>query len=166
MKLEIDLVPSTAWYSNLRTKIPKPEWDRLRKQCYADYGHKCGICGASGRLNCHEIWEYGPNYIQTLKGFIALCDDCHMIKHMGFAGIQAAEGKLDMERLIAHFMRVNGVDRKAFDRHEKEAFALWSERSEHQWKTDLSRWSNLVTPSSDSKPSARKDGIKWYFPSS
>jgi hypothetical protein len=58
MRLEIDLVPSTAWYSNLRNKIPLKEWDRIRKKSYLDADHKCAICGAEGRLNCHEIWEY------------------------------------------------------------------------------------------------------------
>ncbi|MDF1534223.1 MAG: hypothetical protein P1P69_06945 [Methanosarcinaceae archaeon] len=58
MRLEIDLVPSTAWYSNLRTNISKNKWDKIRKQSYADANHKCAICGADGRLNCHEIWEY------------------------------------------------------------------------------------------------------------
>ena len=58
MKLEIDLVPSTAWYSNLRKKVSQKDWDRIRKQSYADANHKCTICGAEGRLNCHEIWKY------------------------------------------------------------------------------------------------------------
>ena len=39
MKLEIDLVPSTAWYSNLRKKVSQKDWDRIRKQSYADANH-------------------------------------------------------------------------------------------------------------------------------
>lgn len=147
MKLEIDLVPSTAWYSNLRTKISKKEWDKIRKKCYAKVRQKCAICGAIGRLNCHEIWEYDDKkHIQKLKGFIALCDNCHMIKHIGFAGIQASKGILDMDTLIKHFMKVNKVDRKTFDEHYEESFKIWIERSKYKWITHLGKWSKLVNP--------------------
>lgn len=145
MKLEIDLVPSTVWYSNLRAKVPKKEWDKIRKQSYSDANYKCAICGAGGRLNCHEIWEYDDKkHIQKLKGFIALCDNCHMIKHFGFAGIQALKGLLDMEKLIEHFMKVNNVDRKTFDEHNAKSADVWRERSKHEWKTDLSKGSNKL----------------------
>ena len=147
MILEIDLVPSTAWYSNLRTKIPKKEWDKIRKQSYADVNHKCAICGADGRLNCHEIWCYDDKKnIQKLNGFIALCNDCHMIKHIGFAGIQASKGFLDMDKLIEHCLKVNKIDKKTFDKHREESFKIWKERSQKEWATDLAQWSYLVSP--------------------
>ncbi len=145
MKLEIELVPLTTWYSNLRTKISQGEWDKIRKQSYSDSNHRCAICGALSKLNCHEKWEYDDDsHVQKLTGFIALCDSCHMIKHLGFAGIQADKGCLDMDGLIEHFMKVNRVDRVMFDRHCKESFRMWTERSNHEWKTDLSQWSSLL----------------------
>jgi len=148
MRLEIDLVPSTAWYSNLRTKISRKEWDKIRKKSYAEAGHKCMICRAEEKLNCHEIWEYDDEkYVQKLKDFIALCDDCHMIKHIGFASIQANKGLLDMEKLIKHFMIVNNVDRKTFDEYHEKSFEIWKERSKSKWKTDLAEWFNLISPS-------------------
>jgi len=56
MKLKIELVPETAWYSNLRNKIPKNEWDKIRKQVYSNANYKCEICvNANIKLNCHEI---------------------------------------------------------------------------------------------------------------
>ena len=143
MKLKIDLVPSTAWYSNLRTKIPKEEWDKIRKQSYADANHKCAICGTKAELNCHEIWDYDDKkHIQKLKGFIALCDNCHFIKHLGLSGIL----NIDRNMLIEHFMRVNRVNRKTFDKHYEEAFRIHRERSEHEWKTDFGQWSSLIIP--------------------
>jgi hypothetical protein len=69
----------------------------------------------------------GNMMMQKLKGFIALCNDCHMIKHIGFASIKASEGLLDMDKLIEYFMKVNGVDRKTFNEHHKEAFKVWRE---------------------------------------
>ena len=145
MKLKIELVPSTAWYSNLRNKIPKDEWDKIRKKSYSDSNHKCFICDANRRLNCHEIWEYDDKkHTQKLNGFVALCDDCHMIKHIGFAGIQASKGLLDMDKLIEHFMKINSVDRKTFEEHHKKSFEIWEQRSKNDWKTDLAQWSNLI----------------------
>ena len=144
-KLKIDLVPSTAWYSNLRSKISRSEWDKIRKQSYIDANHKCAICSADGKLNCHEIWEYDDEkHIQLLKGFIALCDNCHMIKHIGFAGIQASKGLLDMDKLVEHFMKVNGCDRRSFEEHHKKCFEVWRERSKNKWKTNFSKWTSLV----------------------
>lgn len=32
MKLEIELVPKTSWWNNLRKILPKSEWDKIRKK--------------------------------------------------------------------------------------------------------------------------------------
>ena len=141
MKLEIELVPETVWYSNLRKLASKKEWDEIRKEVYVKANHKCEICGASGKLNCHEIWEYDDkNNIQHLKGFQALCDNCHNIKHIGFVNVQISKGmwpKKVLEDLAKHFMKVNNVSPNEFDHHIKEAFDIWRERSKKEWKTDF-----------------------------
>jgi hypothetical protein len=148
LKLTIELVPKTSWYNNMRKVLPKTEWDRLRKQTYAEYGHKCGICGAEGRLNCHEIWEYDDcNHRQRLLGFIALCDLCHHVKHIGLAGILASKGQLDYEKAVEHFMKVNRCGRRGFDKHRKKAFTQWAERSKHDWQVDLGEYEALVRKS-------------------
>lgn len=150
MKLKIELVPETAWYSNLRNKIPKNEWDKIRKQVYSNANYKCEICAnANIRLNCHEIWEYDDErYIQKLKGFIALCDNCHNIKHMGFVNVQISKGiwpKEKLNDLAKHFMEVNNVNLNEFNQHVDNAFNVWKERSKYKWKTDLSKWSYLIS---------------------
>ena len=158
MKLEIELVPETCWYSNLRKNISQKNWDIIRKQCYKDANYKCQICGSDGKnqifetrgsingsLNCHEIWEYDDkSHIQKLKGFIALCNDCHMIKHLGFAGIQANNGLLDYHKLIDHFLIINNVTLDVFNDHCKKVEELFRIRSTHQWKIDLGEWNNLI----------------------
>jgi len=145
MELEIELVPSTAWYSNLRNKISKEEWDKIRKQSYVDSNHRCSICNADGRLNCHESWEYDDKkYIQKLKGFVALCDNCHMVKHIGFASIQANKGLLDMKELIKHFIKVNKVNEIEFKKHQHQSFREWERRSKNKWEIDLSKWALLI----------------------
>ncbi len=138
LRLTIELVPETCWYSNMRSALPRDEWDRLRRQVYADYGHRCGICGARGKLHCHERWHYDDAaHVQTLQGYIALCAWCHHVKHIGLAELLAAQGKVDFARVVAHFQRVNGCDRATYERHHAAAVKLWRERSRHPWRTEL-----------------------------
>ena len=141
LRLTIELVPETCWYSNMRKVLSRAQWDKLRKQVYADYNHRCGICGAAGKLECHEIWRYDDEqHIQSLQGFIALCEWCHHVKHIGLSGLLAGQGKLDYDKVIAHFMQVNGCDGETFEQHRKEAFAQWRERSKHEWVTELGEY--------------------------
>lgn len=145
LKLFIELVPRTSWYNNLRKVIHLEEWDKIRKKSYNDAGHKCAICGAIGRLNCHEVWSYDDEaHIQKLEGFTALCDLCHHVKHIGLAGILELQGKLDMEEVIKHFMRVNDCDKRTFENHEKAAFEEWRKRSSHKWQVCLGQYENLI----------------------
>lgn len=143
--LTIELVPKPVWYSNLRKVMPRSQWDVLRRRVYAEYHHVCGICGASGRLECHERWEYDDvAHVQKLLGFFALCVWCHHVKHLGLADILVSEGKLDMERVIAHFMRVNQCSRDDFEDARREAFAIWTRRNHYQWRTDLGAYSAMI----------------------
>ena len=145
-KLTIDLVPDTCWYSNLRNKMPQSKWDKLRKQIYAEVGHSCQICGAKGRLDCHEVWAYDDKkFVQKLKGFVALCSMCHHVKHFGMSQILADQGHLDLHAVIDHFCKVNSVSRNAFQTYKSGAFGIWRKRSKHQWRTDLGEWADLVS---------------------
>lgn len=141
LKLTAELVPKTSWYNNMRKIVPPPEWDKIRRKTYAEYGHRCGICGSGGRLNCHEIWCYDDHqHTQKLEGFVALCDLCHHVKHIGFAGVLAARGKLDYESVVEHFMSVNECERKTFEEHRKGAFYQWSQKSQHQWEVSFGEY--------------------------
>lgn len=146
MKLNIEIVPETSWYNNLRKVLPKNEWDKIRKDAYAKANHMCEICGAKSKLNCHEIWEYDDkNNIQHLKGFQALCDNCHNIKHIGFVNVQIRKGiwpEKVLDDLAKHFMKVNNCNMTVFKQHVEEAFNIWQERSKKNWKIDLGNYSN------------------------
>jgi hypothetical protein len=146
-KLTIELVPTSCWYSNMRTLVPRKVWDSIRKETYTHYNHACGICGSTqGRLNCHEIWVYDDDqHMQSLDGFIALCDLCHHCKHLGFAGILASRGQLDMQVVIDHYCKVNGCSLTDFKEDERSAFELWSYRSEFPWDTDLGEYALYLT---------------------
>lgn len=148
LRLTIELVPRPCWYSNMRTNIPRSAWDKLRKQVYAQYNYHCGMCQVENvTLHCHEIWQYDDTlHIQKLNGFNALCEMCHHCKHMGHAGILASEGKLDLNKVIEHFMRVNQCSREEYDEHSKEAWSMWAERNKYTWVTDLGEYANFVPP--------------------
>ena len=145
LKLTIELIPATCWYNNLRKKIDKEVWMEIQKQCFKDAGYQCQICESGESLHCHEVWEYDDiKRTQTLQGFKALCSHCHMIKHIGFANIQASKGLLSMEALIAHFLKVNQVERPAFREHYDQCAQQWKKRSKHSWKTDFGKWEALT----------------------
>ncbi|RYX84437.1 HNH endonuclease [bacterium] len=145
LKLTVELVPRTSWYSNMRSAVSKDDWDKIRKQTYAAFGHRCGICQTSGMIHCHEIWHYDDeNYVQTLEGFIALCEWCHHVKHIGLAGILADEGKLDYEKVVEHFMQVNVCDRLTFEKHVALALRRYRKRSMYQWKVELGIYKDMA----------------------
>ena len=145
LKLKIGLVPSASWYDNLRKHMDRKDWDQTRHKVYAEYGSRCGICGAEGRLNCHEIWEYDDKkHVQRLIGFIALCDMCHHVKHIGLAGILAEREELDYEKVVEHFMKVNNCGRNTFVKYRREAFTQWEERSSHKWQVDLGEYKSVI----------------------
>lgn len=136
-KLTIQLVPSSSWFDNVRSAVTKSQWDNIRKQVYQQANYKCEICGDVGTkhpVECHEIWNYDDiKLIQKLIGMIALCPNCHMVKHIGFAEIQ---GKLN--KAILHLKKVNKISKKEAEEYVTASFALWAKRSCHQWQVDLS----------------------------
>lgn len=80
------------------------------------------------------------NHIQKLKRFIALCDLCHHIKHLGCATILAEQGKLEMRKIEEHFMRVNSCDLETFKLHAIEVGVKNLERSKHKWRLELGKY--------------------------
>ncbi len=60
-RLTIELVPSTRWFSNVRTEVSPEEWDRLWKAAARDARYRCEVCSGKGSkwpTECHEHWEY------------------------------------------------------------------------------------------------------------
>ena len=138
MRLEIEIVPKSSHYQNMRKVLSKDAWDLLRRSIYRKYNYRCGVCNAKGRMNCHEIWEYDDTRgVQTLKGYIALCDLCHFVKHIGYASVLASQGKLDYEKVVQHFCKVNKCKREKFDEHVNKAYKIGKERSALKWRVDM-----------------------------
>lgn len=131
-KLTIELVPKTSWYTNVRSKVSKAEWDVIRKRCYKEAGYKCEICndvGPKWPVECHEIWEYDDEKLtQTLKGLIALCPDCHKVKHPGLAGIN---GQTDL--VLYQLSEVNQISIDEAISYLESCFDLYRKRSQFKW---------------------------------
>ena len=145
--LTIELVPQGQWGSNLRSELPKSEWDSLRGLTYANAGHRCEVCGGKGSrwpVECHEKWEYdNKNKVQRLIGLIALCPSCHEVKHIGRT-MAVGNGK----RAVAHIMRVNGWSESFALSYIENAFEVWEKRSGEDWTLDIS-WLNLNSQNDD-----------------
>jgi len=137
--LNFELVPRTSWCDNVRTQVKPKVWDAIRKDVYAEYGHKCGICSRKTRLEAHEIWDYDDSIgAQVLRGMIALCPMCHRCKHIGLTEVLATQGKLKIDSIVAHYCRVNKCDKPTFMKDRNAAFELWAERSKRSWEVDIS----------------------------
>lgn len=135
--LTIELVPSTCWYSNVRSEVSKEEWEVLKKRTYRQANYCCEVCGGKGDkhpVECHEIWHYDDKQlVQTLIGLIALCPACHECKHIGYARTQG-RGKI----AAAHLARVNGWTEPQADIYINQCFEIWQKRSQVQWQLDIS----------------------------
>lgn len=131
--LQVELVPRTCWFSNVRKNIRSAEWDKLRKATYQKAGHICEICGGQGSrwpVECHEIWHYDDeNLTQTLRGLIALCPSCHEVKHIGLATLHG-RGQIAQ----SHLEKINGWTEEQSKTYLELVTAIWVERSKHQWE--------------------------------
>lgn len=138
MKLTIELVPKTAWYSNVRDILTKNQWDIVRKRVYSESYDVCQICGGVGSkhpVEAHEIWHYDDAAkIQRLDRILALCPKCHQVKHIGLAQLR---GKFEVT--IKHFMKINKMERTEAIGYVSSQFRIWQDRSEHQWKLDIDK---------------------------
>ena len=135
-KLTIELVPSTTWGINLRSLLSKSEWDQIRKSVYEKAQNTCEICGGVGPkwpVECHEIWDYEErSKTQILRGFIALCPNCHQVKHMGRA-MSIGKGK----QATKHLARVNGWSVQDAQYYIEAMFEVWHRRSQENWTLDI-----------------------------
>lgn len=137
LRLSIELVPKTSWFGNVRSAVTSTRWKAICKRVYSSAYDTCEICGGIGPkhpVECHEIWSYDDDKkLQQLKGMIALCPDCHMVKHYGFAQVSGKE-----EKALRHFMKVNKLTKAKAQEYVTAAFTQWAIRSCDQWQIDIS----------------------------
>lgn len=141
--LFVDPVPSSCWFTNVRSCVDEVQWDQLRNMVYRRAQNRCEACdrprGADrDRLECHERWSYDDaTRTQSLRRLIALCWTCHRTTHFGYAQVTGTD---DIAR--THLARVNGWSRAQVQAHIDAAADLWAQRSTQDWHLDLSILTN------------------------
>jgi hypothetical protein len=139
--LFVDLIPSTSWFSNVRSCIHPRDWDRVRHHIYERANYTCECCGINtkedtrnGGIEAHERWYYDEEYsIQKLMRIIALCHQCHQSTHMGLAGMMGKQ-----EEAMNHLKTVCNFTEEQANEHKIEAAELWRKRNKTEWKLDIS----------------------------
>lgn len=136
--LRIELVPSTCWWSNLRSELPAEQWAVCKRWSSQRASRRCEICGECGPrwpVECHERWQYLDDdrpRVQRLVGLISLCPACHQATHMGFASVS---GHLD--QAMAHLAGVNGWTPEQCAAHLADSESVWESRSRYEWTLDV-----------------------------
>jgi 5-methylcytosine-specific restriction endonuclease McrA len=155
-RLEVELVPRTCWWSNLRSLVEGELWDVLRRQVYRQAGYRCELCGGRGPahpVECHEVWAYDDRtWTQRLVRLRALCPDCHEVKHYGYASTHGRG-----PHALAHLARVNGWTLEQAAEHVDDVWAVWEVRSLHSWRLDLVGLGHYLLPGQVAALQARAD---------
>jgi len=136
-KLTIELVPESCHFSNLRSNLTKQDWDKLRKACYQRFSYQCSVCGGKGSkhpVEAHEVWGYDEQArIQKLLDIVALCPNCHKVKHMGLSILKGWD-----EYARKHLGEVNGWTPAQVEKYEAACFVEYRRRSLFHWTLDVS----------------------------
>jgi 5-methylcytosine-specific restriction endonuclease McrA len=139
LKLEVELVPTSCWWSNIRSNIKVSEWDRIRFVTGGLADFKCEICGDRGTkhpVECHEIWMYDEKKkIQKLLKFQSICPLCHQVKHLG---LTQGFGREIYNRAVDRFTRLNDLTITSSHELIKQAVTQFKNRSSLKWKLDVS----------------------------
>lgn len=138
--LYIDLIPSTAWFTNIRSAISGADWERLRRLLYRRADQRCELCGRGANpqqrryLEAHERFAYHEDSgTQVLKRLLLVCSDCHEVTHYGLAELRGRG-----PAAFAHLRAITRMTETDATAHVEVAFARWQQRSTRTWALDLS----------------------------
>ena len=137
-KLALDLIPSTCWFTNVRSCVSQDDWKRIAMGVKRRANKRCECCGGVADpankvfLEPHERFDYRDG-VQALRRLVCACSRCHLSLHFGHA---RATGREDEAR--EWLAQVNGWDKAQVDAAIDAAFAQWAERSRQDWTLDLS----------------------------
>jgi hypothetical protein len=69
---------------------------------------------------------------------VSPCETSRSCRHL------AGEGKLNYDRVAAHFLTINACRLEDFEEHRRQAFAQWRARNRYEWQTDLGAYAYLI----------------------
>jgi hypothetical protein len=134
-KLNIELVPHTMHYKNVRAVLSQEAWKALCTITHRENLLHCCECGAKGRLECHEQWEYvlpGSRPRMRMTKMLSLCHLCHMGKHIKFA-----ERNGELPAVKRHLKRVYKLSSLQLWWKICKAVALVRSQSRYEYDLDL-----------------------------
>lgn len=144
--LFVDMIPQSAWFSNLRSEITPDEWQRVKAKTFKAALHRCEVCLGIGQqwpVECHERFNYDDaTGIQTLLGTIALCPACHEVTHFGLARIKNRDGIA-----TEHMMKITSCSAQDVANHVNAAMQTWKRRSKLQWILDATWLTGFIETS-------------------
>lgn len=143
VRIRADVLPASAWGSNLRGILSGAAWAKLREPVVEAALGRCQICGATPRTrrpDCHEQWAFGLRDegegsfipVQHLVRLVALCPGCHAVQHVGLAGLR---DQLDQVR--ARLARLNHWDAGAVAADLTRADQRFQLLEQVPWDLDL-----------------------------
>jgi hypothetical protein len=186
-KLHFPPVPARAARHNVWSMFDRETWDRIRFATYESAGRRCIVCGSRGGwfasnvlkatnrggVECHETWNWtveDPSTgvgLQRLDRLMAVCSDCHMIFHEGFAVETARNSGTGLQDEVARRIRerqqlVNGMD------ETKLTLLLEADREEWESTNGVDDWivdlSHLAGHLSGAEPVFRVDNEAGVAP--
>lgn len=150
IRLFIDLVPSSAWFSNLRSEVLEAEWGTIKSKTFRAANYRCEACGGQGPnhpVECHERWRYDEESgIQILCRTVALCPACHEATHFGLARVKGRD-----QEARRQLQQVNNWTDLKVNEHIAQAMADYKRRSARKWVLDA-YWLLDFIPASDPAP--------------
>jgi CRP-like cAMP-binding protein len=161
--LYVDPIPTTCWFTNVRSCVAPRDWDRLRRRVTRRAGPACEACGAiedrADRrwLEAHERWDYEHQAnTRTLRRLVCVCTDCHRVTHCGLAEVQDVA-----DHALHHLMGVTGLDYPKAKAHVSLGFDYWRARSRRTWTLNLDiltrQGIEVVEPASPTEADVRAD---------
>ena len=138
-RLYVDWIPSSTWYTNVRSNINAVDWERIKEMCKERASYRCELCRAKANysekifLECHERFLFDPTTrIQKLARFVCMCTLCHQVTHYGLSQVQGRE-----QIVFEHLKAVNRWTDKRTQAHIKNRFDLWERKNLIDWQVDL-----------------------------
>ena len=122
-------MPNSTWGISLANKLPKEEWNFIRRECYKNAGYRCEVCFSNvDSLNAHELWKFDDRkLLQIFNGLECCCILCHDVHHFGRSSMVYELPRI--EELIRHWCKVNKLRYKDFQQHRDEVNALSLKRA-------------------------------------
>ncbi|MHB1702352.1 MAG: hypothetical protein ACYCSN_19910 [Acidobacteriaceae bacterium] len=130
----VDLIPSSAWFANLRAMMPLSQWKALSAYVRRRHHDCCEMCGSDKRLEAHERWSFDEKtQVQKLMRIMCLCKMCHLSVHIGVASQLGFR-----EEVENHIFSMTGWGKNDLAKHLADSRDAWKALSRISWKQDVS----------------------------